>query len=68
MEGDATNVLYQDTFKIHHLHTDHNVPCLTQKFCSTIVFDFSWDDGNTQTMVLLNFGDETKWPLLIAVN
>ena len=32
----------------------------TQKFCIAIVFNFSWDDSNTQgnleTMVMQNFG------------
>ena len=40
-----------------HLHIDHNAPCFLPqenqpnkktKLCLTIVFDFSWDDNNTQ--------------------
>ena len=45
---------------IHHFHIDHNALCLLPKILHTIVFDFSWDDCNTQekleTIVLQNFG------------
>ena len=35
---------------IHFFHIDHNAPCppLQKKKCITIVFDFSWDDCNTE--------------------
>ena len=46
-------------FHIHQFYIDHNAPCLLPKFCITIIFDFSWDDCNTQeklaTMVMQNF-------------
>ena len=32
----------------HHFHKDHNAPCLPPKSGITIVFDFSWDEGNTR--------------------
>ena len=42
--------------RIHHFHLRHNEPCLPPKICITILFDFSWDDCNTQekleTMVM----------------
>ena len=45
---------------LHHFHIDHNTSCLAPKFCITIVFDFSWDDYNTQekleTMVMQILG------------
>ena len=45
---------------IHHFHIDHNASCLPPKFCITTVFDFSWDDYNTQekleTMVMQILG------------
>ena len=41
---------------IHDFHIDYNAPWLSPKVCIAIVFDFSWDDCNTQekleTMVL----------------
>ena len=46
---------------IHHCHIDHNAPCLSPppKFYITVVFDFAWDDCNTQeeleTMVMQFF-------------
>ena len=44
---------------IQHFHIDQNAPCLPPKFCITIVFNFSWDDCNTQkklgTMVSAKF-------------
>ena len=47
---------------IHHCHIDHNAPCLPPpppKFYITVVFDFAWDDCNTQeeleTMVMQFF-------------
>ena len=51
-------------FLIHHFHVGHNAPCLPppppHKFSLTIVFDFSWDDCNTQkkleTMVMEKLG------------
>ena len=50
-------------FLIHHFHVGHNALCLPSppyKFCLTIVFDFSWDDCNTQkkleTMVMEKLG------------
>ena len=51
-------------FLIHHFHVGRNAPCLPppppHKFCLTIVFDFSWDDCNTQkkleTMVMEKLG------------
>ena len=33
---------------IQHFRIDHNVLYLSPKVCVTIVFDFSWDDYNTQ--------------------
>ena len=46
------NNLHKNYFQfhlgIHHFHKDHNAPCLPFKFCITIVFDFSWDEGNTR--------------------
>ena len=52
----------------HHFHLDYNVPCLSlptrrqkKKIINfvTILFDFSWDDCNTQekleTMVIQDF-------------
>ena len=48
------------SWTIHHFHIDHNAPCLPPKILHNIVFDFSWDDCNTQekleTMVMQNFG------------
>ena len=44
-------------FLIHHFHVGHNAPCLPprppppHKFCLTIVFDFFWDDCNTQKIL-----------------
>ena len=50
-------------FLIRHFHVGHNALCLPSppyKFCLTIVFDFSWDDCNTQkkleTMVMDKLG------------
>ena len=47
-----------------NFHVNHNAPCLPPTFCTTIVFDFSWDDCNTQdkleTMVMQNFGGVNK--------
>ena len=48
---------------IHFFKIDHNAPCRPTpsppKKCLTIVFDFSWDDCNTEekleTMVMQNF-------------
>ena len=38
----------------------NNAPCLPAQFCITIVFDFFWDECNTQeklkTMVMQNLG------------
>ena len=46
--------------KIDNFHIDHNANCLPPKLCVSIMFDFSWDDPNTQekmeTMVMQNFG------------
>ena len=36
------------TLSISHFHTPHNAPYLPPKFCISIVFNFSWDDCNTQ--------------------
>ena len=48
--------------RIHHFHLRHNEPCLPPKICITILFDFSWDDCNTQekleTMVMQIWGGE----------
>ena len=33
---------------IHHFHIDHIHLVYPPRFCITIVFDFSWDDYNTQ--------------------
>ena len=35
-------------YVIHHFHIIYYAPCLPPKFCTTIVFDFSWDDCITQ--------------------
>ena len=47
-------------FYIHHFYIDHNAPCLPPTFYIIIVFDFSWDDHNTQekleTIVSQNYG------------
>ena len=51
-ERKKENNLHKNYFQfhlgIHHFHKDHNAPCLPFKFCITIVFDFSWDEGNTR--------------------
>ena len=45
--------------RIHDFHIDHLAPPI---FCMTIVFNFSWNDCNTQekleTMVIGNLGAE----------
>ena len=54
--------------RIHHFHLGHNAPCLPSrphpKCCITILFDFSWDDCNTQekleTMVMQIWGAGAK--------
>ena len=50
--------------KIDNFHIDHNANCLPPKLCVSIMFDFSWDDPNTQekmeTMVMQNFGGLTR--------
>ena len=42
------------------MHLVYPPPQKKKKICITIVFDFSWDDCNTQekleTMVMQNFG------------
>jgi len=49
---------------IRHFHISHNTPCLPPKFCTSIVFSFSWDDCSTQekweTKVMQNFGGQTR--------
>ena len=53
---------------IHFFHIDHNAPCPPpppkKKKYITIVFDFSWDDCNTEekleTRVMQTFGGKTR--------
>ena len=46
--------------KIDLFYIDHNAHCLPPKLCISIMFDFPWDDLNTQekmeTMVMQNLG------------
>ena len=61
----VVTVVIVDVVVIYHFHIDHNAPCLSpsppppKKRCMTIVFDFSYDDRNTQekleAMVIQNF-------------
>ena len=39
---------FENYEKITLFSRPHNTPCLTPKFCISIVFYFSWDDCNTQ--------------------
>ena len=47
-ENNSHKNYFQFHLSTHHFHKDHDAPCLPPKFGVTIVFDFSWDEGNTR--------------------
>ena len=53
-------ILIYRTWAIRHFLVDHNAPCFPPNICTTIVFNFSWDDCNTQerleTVAMQKFG------------